>query len=95
MSEEKTRGNWVTRPRSARRKDPDAGDRIAAREQPEVGEVGKIRYTLRPSCNAPVPSFLLTSQHVLCVLNFIGAPLESLNFPILNSVAKYIPVRFP
>jgi len=49
-----------------RRKNPDAGDRIAAREQPEVDEVGKIRYS--PLSPALVSSLLLTLQYILYVL---------------------------
>lgn len=41
-----------------RRKDPDAGDRIAAREQPEVSEVGKIRYTSSPLSPVQRPRFI-------------------------------------
>lgn len=41
-----------------RRKDPDAGDRIAAREQPEVDEVGKIRYTSSPLLPVQRPRFI-------------------------------------
>jgi len=49
-----------------RRKNPDAGDRIAAREQPEVDEVGKIRYS--PLSPVQRPRFIASVNFVAVCL---------------------------
>jgi len=59
---EKTRGVEIGLRGQDRRKarSPDAGDRIVAREQPEVGEVGKIRCTLSPLLLAQRSRFVVS-----------------------------------
>lgn len=68
-----------------RGKDPDVGDRIAAREQPEVGEVGKIRCTLSPLSPVQRPRFiaavLASHREVLVCLRVTHNPRR---FPILH-----------
>lgn len=50
------------------RRDPDADDRIAAREQPEVGEVGKIRYTSSPLSPVQRPRFIASVSIAVCLV---------------------------
>lgn len=67
-----------------RRKDPDAGDRIAAREQPEVSEVGKIRYTSSPLSPVQRPRFIASVSFAVCLmrLKVTASTLLRLNFQI-------------
>lgn len=67
-----------------RRKDPDAGDRIAAREQPEVSEVGKIRYTSSPLSPVQRPRFIASVSFAVCLarLKVAASTLLRLNFQI-------------
>jgi len=66
-----------------RRKDPDVDDRIAAREQPEVSEVGKIRYMSSPLSLVQRPRFIVSAsfaEYLVCPMR-----LKKLQTPWFSS----------